>query len=79
MAKREGCLRREFEEWYPSLRPGIWYPADQLTAAVLKQLQNDGPKWHSEDRVPSGAHFFFRGGDTQRQRPHRTRRLDPRE
>jgi hypothetical protein len=78
MPVREGCLRPEFEHWYPALRPGTWYPADQLTAAVLKQLQEGTPRWHSEDRVPSDAHFQFRGGDSQAQRLQRTRRLDAR-
>jgi hypothetical protein len=76
MSKREGRLRPEFEQWYPSLRQGVWYPADELTAVVLKQLQDDGPRWHSEDRVPSDAHFQFRGGEPQPQRSQRTRRLD---
>ena len=76
MSRREGRLRPEFEQWYPSLRGDVWYPADELTSAVLKQLQEGGPRWHSEDRVPSDAHFQFRGGEPQPQRSHRTRRLD---
>jgi hypothetical protein len=76
MSKREGRLRPEFEQWYPSLRRDVWYPADELTAVVLKQLQDDGPRWHSEDRVPSDEHFQFRGGEPQPQGSQRTRRLD---
>ena len=52
MARREGRLRPEFEAWYPSLRSGEWYSADQLTATVLEQLRSGAPQWHYEDRVP---------------------------
>ena len=76
MPSREGRVRPEFEAWYPSLRAGEWYPADQLTAAVLYQLRGGAPRWHSEDRVPSDAHFLFRGGDPQPQRTQRTRHQD---
>jgi len=79
MSKREGCVRPEFEQWYPALRGGVWYPADELTAIVLKQLQDESPRWHSEDRVPSNVHFEFRGGATESRRPHRSRRSDPRD
>jgi len=79
MSKREACLRPEFEEWYPALRIGVWYPADELTTIVLKQLQDSGPRWHSEERVPSESHFEFRGGEIEPQRSPRTRRLDPRD
>jgi len=79
MSKREGCLRPEFEQWYPTLESGVWYPADELTAIVLKQLHIDGPRWHSDERVPSEDHFQFRGGESQGQRARKTRRLDPRD
>ena len=79
MSKREGCLRPEFEQWYPALRSGVWYPADELTAVVLKQLQDVGPRWHSDDRVPSESHFEFRGGEADPVRRQKTRRLDPRD
>lgn len=79
MSKREGCVRPEFEQWYPTLRTGVWYPADELTAAVLKQLQHESPRWHSEERVPSDSHFEFRGGDFEPGRSRRSRHLDPRD
>ena len=79
MSKREGCVRPEFEQWYPTLQTGVWYPADELTATVLKQLQDESPRWQSEDRVPSDSHFEFRGGEADSRRGHKTRRLDPRD
>jgi hypothetical protein len=79
MSKREGCLRPEFEQWYPTLRADVWYPADELTAIVLKQLQDESPRWQSEGRVPSDSHFEFRGGDAEAGRANRSRRLDPRD
>jgi hypothetical protein len=79
MSKREGCLRPEFEQWYPTLRPDVWYPADELTAIVLKQLHDESPRWHSEGRVPSDSHFEFRGGEADSGRSARSRRLDPRD
>jgi hypothetical protein len=79
MSKREGCLRPEFEQWYPTLQTGVWYPADELTATVLKQLHDESPRWQSEDRVPSDNHFEFRGGEAVPKRGRKTRRLDPRD
>jgi hypothetical protein len=79
MSKREGCLRPEFEQWYPAIQTGVWYPADELTAIVLKQLEHDGPRWQSEERVPSESHFQFRGGEAEARPLHRSRRLDPRD
>jgi hypothetical protein len=76
MSAREGSLRPEFEGWYPGLRASVWYPAEQLAAAVLAQLRDGAPRWHSEGRVPSDAHFRFRGGDDQPRRSRRTQRLD---
>jgi len=79
MSKREGCLRREFEQWYPTLHANVWYPADELTAIVLKQLQDESPRWQSEGRVPSDSHFEFRGGEAATDGPQKRRRLDPRD
>ena len=79
MSKREGCLRPEFEQWYPTLRAHVWYPADELTTIVLKQLQDQSPRWQSDERVPSDSHFEFRGGEADSGRSARSRRLDPRD
>jgi hypothetical protein len=79
MSKREGCLRREFEQWYPTLQADTWYPADELAAIVLRQLQDESPRWQSEGRVPSDSHFEFRGGETGAGRREKSRRLDPRD
>jgi hypothetical protein len=62
MARREGMLRPEFQEWYPSLLPGRWYPASELTTLVLDHLRHGSPQWRPEGRVPSDHHFVFRGG-----------------
>jgi hypothetical protein len=77
MSRREGRVKPEFELWYPGLRAGVWYPADELTSAVLKQLRGGEPQWAPEDRVPSDTHFQFRGGTAQPQRSQRTRHADP--
>jgi hypothetical protein len=79
MSKREGCLRQEFEQWYPTLQADVWYPADELTEIVLKQLQDQSPRWQSDERVPSDSHFEFRGGAADAPRSPRSRRLDPRD
>jgi len=42
---REGLLRPEFRDWYPSLTPGIWYPAASLTQLILVQLRSGEPRW----------------------------------
>ncbi len=74
--RREGMLRPEFQDWYPSLRAGQWYAADELTDLVLDHLRHGSPQWRAQGRVPSDAHFVFRG-DTLRQGPARlTRRTD---
>lgn len=76
MSIREGLLKAEFADWYPGLRPGVWYPAAQLADIVLKQLRDGAPRWKPEGRVPSDAHFQFRGGDIQVRQRQRSRRLD---
>jgi hypothetical protein len=64
-ARREGMLRPEFQDWYPSLQAGKWYPANELTAKVMDHLQRGSPQWSPEGRVPSNDHFLFRGGLAQ--------------
>lgn len=66
--RREGMLRPEFQDWYPSLTAGRWYPADELTEMVVEHLQHGSPQWRPQGRVPSNLHFVFRGG-TLRQGP----------
>lgn len=73
---REAMLRPEFREWYPSLKPDRWYPARQLADIVLDQRRSGGPHWEFEDRVPSDAHFLFRGGEVRGPTATRTRRSD---
>ena len=64
-ARREGMLRLEFQDWYPSLQAGKWYPANELTGMVMDHLQRGSPQWSAEGRVPSNDHFVFRGGLAQ--------------
>lgn len=62
MAEREALLKAEYRDWYPSLVPGTWYSAAWLSEQVLHQMRAGEPTWASELRVPSDAHFSFRGG-----------------
>lgn len=72
-ARREGMLRPEFQDWYPTLTAGRWYPADELTGLVMDHLQHGSPQWRPQGRVPSDDHFVFRGGG-HRVSPDRQRR-----
>jgi hypothetical protein len=76
MAQREAAVRSEFQEWYPTLAVGRWYPAAALRDTVLGQLASGEPRWKNEERVPCDAHFLFRGGDGRRSAPARTRHTD---
>jgi hypothetical protein len=76
MPRREGQVRSEFQLWFPSLAPGVWYPATELRSRVLDQLRCGEPRWQSGDRIPSDLHFVFRGGDASRPASARTRRTD---
>jgi hypothetical protein len=62
VALREALLRPEYREWYPGLKPGIWYNANWVTEAVMEQHRSGEPTWAVEGRLPSDAHFTFRGG-----------------
>jgi hypothetical protein len=76
MTEREGSVKPEFEEWYPTLAVGQWYPAARLRDLVLAQLQSGEPRWQTTDRVPAGEHFIFRGGTSTRAVGLRTRHTD---
>jgi hypothetical protein len=73
---REGRLRAEYQLWFPSLLPAVWYPAADITRLVLEQLQSGEPRWTLEDRVPSDTHFEFRGGNEPRGATGHSRRND---
>jgi hypothetical protein len=75
--EREGRLRAEYQLWFPKLMPAVWYPAADLARAVLDQIQSGEPRWTQGDRVPSDAHFVFRGGNERRGTALRSRRDDP--
>jgi hypothetical protein len=76
MKEREGCVKTEFAEWYPSLTAGLWYPAGRIRDVVLAQLRTGEPRWQAGDRVPAGEHFLFRGGAAARGASFRTRQTD---
>lgn len=73
---REGMLRPEFRDWYPSLEAGQWYPADELTALVADHFRHGSPQWRPQGRVPSDVHFEFRGESSRRDPGRRTRSGD---
>ena len=75
--EREGRLRAEYAMWFPKLMPAVWYPAADLSRFVLEQIQSGEPRWTPGDRVPSDAHFVFRGGDGRRRTVEHSRRNDP--
>ena len=76
MPERQGRLKAEYREWYPALDPDVWYPAAWLSRAVLAQLSAGQPRWQPGPRVPSDAHFSFRGGVPTARDTFRTRRTD---
>ncbi len=76
MSEREGRLRTEYREWYPTLEPEAWYPAAWLSQAVLAQLSEGEPRWHAEKRVLCDTHFSFRGGEPAADPSARKRRTD---
>jgi hypothetical protein len=77
MSRREGQLKAEFQDWFPHLAAGVWYPAAELASHVLAQLRCGEPRWEPGDRIPSDSHFIFRGEDDTRAPGRRTRRTDP--
>ena len=76
MRSRQALLKPEYQDWYPWVRPGLWYRARWLTELVLRQRQSIEPRWEAERRVPSDRHFTFRGGETERVDGTQTRHSD---
>jgi hypothetical protein len=74
--RREGMLRPEFQDWYPTVESGRWYPADELTGLVLAHRRFGTPQWEPERRLPSNEHFEFRGGTPRGDSRSKTRRGD---
>jgi hypothetical protein len=74
--RREGMLRPEFQDWYPTLEAGRWYPADELTDVVFEHLRHGSPQWRPQGRVPTDDHFVFRGGTLRQGSSRQTRRAD---
>jgi hypothetical protein len=69
-------LRPEFQDWYPTLEAGRWYPADELTDVVFEHLRHGSPQWRPQGRVPTDDHFVFRGGTPRQGSSRQTRRAD---
>ena len=76
-ARREGMLRPAFQDWYPTLEAGRWYPANELTDLVADHLRHGSPQWRPQGRVPSDDHFVFRGAGSGRSTDLRQRHTDP--
>jgi hypothetical protein len=58
MSKREGLLRPEYSDWYPTLVSGVWWDADWLTATTLQQLRSN----QRDGRGPGPAERMREGG-----------------
>ena len=76
MRTRQALLKPEYQDWYPWVKPGLWYRARWLTELVLRQRQSIDPRWEAEFRVPSDRHFTFRGGREERPAGARSRYSD---
>jgi hypothetical protein len=74
--QREGRLREQFRDWYPTVEAGRWYPALELTRLVLEHRRSGTPRWESEPRIPCDQCFEFRGGPVWRDSAARTRSGD---
>ena len=73
---REAMLRPEFHDWYPTVDPGTWYPAEELSVLVRDHRGSGTPQWEPESRIPCDKHFLFRGGSGRRSDAARTRQGD---
>jgi hypothetical protein len=69
-------LRPEFQDWYPTLEAGRWYPADELSDRVFDHFRHGSPQWRPQGRVPTDDHFMFRGGTPRQGSNKQTRRTD---
>lgn len=71
--RREAMLRPEFQYWYPAIKAGSWYPADELTMLVRNHHRVGSPHWQPQGRIPSDEHFEYRGGAPREGPPRYTR------
>ena len=74
---REGMLRPEFQDWYPTVEAGRWFRAEELMQWVLDHFRQGSPQWRPEGRIPSDRHFAFRGGAAREGPNVYTRAGDP--
>jgi hypothetical protein len=62
MAVREARLRPEWAEFYPGVRPEIWYVAAELVPTVLRHRLRSRGSWEFTHRILADDHFEFREG-----------------
>lgn len=72
---RQAILKAGYEDWFPWVKPGVWYRAAWLAELVLRQRQAMDPRWEAEERIPSDTHFDFRGGGRPRRSGSQRSRL----
>ena len=77
MLHRQARLRAPYGIFYSGITPGEWHHALWVREMALSQLRKGGPRWESEGRVLSDAHFEFQGGLGRRGKVWETRRLLP--
>jgi hypothetical protein len=70
-ARREARLRPEHARRYPGIVPGVWEPAAMLADRVMAGGLLRGAAVGWRNRVLPDAHFEFRGGQQERDRPRR--------
>jgi hypothetical protein len=58
---RQAWLCAEFADWYPGIEPEVWHDAAWVREMVLAQLRHGAPRWQTQGRVLSDAHFKFQG------------------
>jgi len=74
---RECRLRPEYAEAYQEIPAGLWIPAHELAAVIVKRA-SAARRLGVHGRTMDPTHFEFRGGSSiRRERAVRTRRGEP--
>lgn len=71
IGRREARLRPEHASRYPGIQAGVWESAAVLCDRVLAGGLLRGAPMGWRDRVLAIAHFEFRGGGQEGERPRR--------